>query len=181
MYVFKYLHDINNAKIFKMFLSSAEVDVNEYRTYNRDVFADLVLRDQNFGGNAMVHLVFTSSLLLTNVEAAPEEDFALLGHGEAPLEEDFITSFLITNALNLTIYGYSSRFIWSSRSQVNSGPRLEFHRTFTIGMRLCLSLLTSRSKISTGSSTKLRFGLTCISSKGMTRDSSDRHFFRFDT
>ena len=77
-------------------------------------------------------------------------------------------------------WGYFS-FIWSSRSQVNSGPRLAFHRTFTIGMRLCLSLLTSRSMISTGSSTKLRFGFTCIFSKGMTRDSSDKHFFRLDT
>ena len=77
-------------------------------------------------------------------------------------------------------WGYFS-FIWSSRSQVNSGPRLAFHRTFTIGMRLCLSLLTSWSMISTGSFTKLRFGFTCISSKGTTRDSSDRHFFRFDT
>ncbi|KAL4584825.1 hypothetical protein LXL04_009435 [Taraxacum kok-saghyz] len=78
------------------------------------------------------------------------------------------------------VIGYF-RFIWSSRSQVNSGPRLAFHRTFTIGIRLCLSLLTSRSMISTGSSTKRRFGFTCISSKGTTRDSSDKHFLRFDT
>ncbi|KAL4571476.1 hypothetical protein LXL04_018236 [Taraxacum kok-saghyz] len=72
-------------------------------------------------------------------------------------------------------------FIWSSRSQVNSGPRLAFYRTFTIGIRLCLSLLTSRSMISTGSSTKWRVGFTCISSKGTTRDSSAKHFLRFDT
>ncbi|GJS76964.1 hypothetical protein Tco_0726845 [Tanacetum coccineum] len=34
------------------------------------------------------------------------------------------------------------------------GPRLEFHRTLTIGIRLCLSCFTSRSMISTGSSIK---------------------------
>ncbi|GJZ27441.1 hypothetical protein Tco_0571694 [Tanacetum coccineum] len=41
--------------------------------------------------------------------------------------------------------------IWSSRSQVNSGPLLEFQRTLTIGIRLCFRRLTSRSIISTGS------------------------------
>ncbi|KAL4567498.1 hypothetical protein LXL04_023083 [Taraxacum kok-saghyz] len=106
---------------FQVFLSSAEVDVNEYRTYNRDTWCSVIKvrranpeidgssTSVNFGGNAIVRLVFTSPLLLTNVEVAPEEDFALLGRGEAPLEEDFITSFWITNALNPTIYGYSSR------------------------------------------------------------------------
>ncbi|MFS7971976.1 hypothetical protein Hanom_Chr09g00839171 [Helianthus anomalus] len=44
-------------------------------------------------------------------------------------------------------------FIWSSRSHVNSGPRFEFQRTLTIGIRLCLRTLTSRSIISIGSST----------------------------
>ncbi|MFS7936932.1 hypothetical protein Hanom_Chr05g00421551 [Helianthus anomalus] len=48
--------------------------------------------------------------------------------------------------------GYLS-FIWSSRSHVNSGPRLEFQRTLTIGIRLCLRTLASRSIISMGSST----------------------------
>jgi hypothetical protein len=34
-------------------------------------------------------------------------------------------------------------FIRSSRSQVNSGPRLALHLTFTMGIRPCFSLLTS--------------------------------------
>nr|GEY79944.1 hypothetical protein [Tanacetum cinerariifolium] len=47
------------------------------------------------------------------------------------------------------------RFILSSRSQVNSGPRREFQRTFTIGIHLRLSFLTPRSKISIGISSSL--------------------------
>ncbi|GJT93279.1 hypothetical protein Tco_1082124 [Tanacetum coccineum] len=43
---------------------------------------------------------------------------------------------------------------WSSRSQVNSRPLLEFHRTLMIGMRLFFNRLTSRSIISTCSSMK---------------------------
>ncbi|GKE40323.1 hypothetical protein Tco_1463728, partial [Tanacetum coccineum] len=43
---------------------------------------------------------------------------------------------------------------WSSRSHVNSGPLLEFHRTLTNGIRLRFNRLTSRPTISTGSSTK---------------------------
>ena len=72
-------------------------------------------------------------------------------------------------------------FHWSSRSQVNSGPRLEFHLTFTIGMRLCLSFLISRSMISMGYFMKCSLLSTLISSMGMCSDSSDRHFLRFDT
>ncbi|GJU43770.1 putative reverse transcriptase domain-containing protein [Tanacetum coccineum] len=37
---------------------------------------------------------------------------------------------------------------WSSRSHVNSGPLLEFHRTLTNGIRLRFNRLTSRSMIS---------------------------------
>nr|GEU30980.1 hypothetical protein [Tanacetum cinerariifolium] len=47
------------------------------------------------------------------------------------------------------------RFISSSHSQVNSGPRREFQRTFTIGIHLRLSFLTPRSKISIGISSSL--------------------------
>ncbi|GKA77492.1 hypothetical protein Tco_0783953 [Tanacetum coccineum] len=39
---------------------------------------------------------------------------------------------------------------WSSRSHVNSGPLLEFHRTLTNGIRLRFNHLTSRPTISTG-------------------------------
>ena len=72
------------------------------------------------------------------------------------------------------------RIISSSRSSVNSGTRFEFHRTLTIGMRLCLWVLTSRSIISTGSSMNRSFSSTCISSKGITNVSSDKHFLRFE-
>nr|GEV14722.1 retrovirus-related Pol polyprotein from transposon TNT 1-94 [Tanacetum cinerariifolium] len=41
---------------------------------------------------------------------------------------------------------------WSSRSYVDSGPRLEFHLTLMMGMRLLFNCLISRSMISTGSS-----------------------------
>ncbi|GKC89802.1 hypothetical protein Tco_1150451, partial [Tanacetum coccineum] len=53
---------------------------------------------------------------------------------------------------------------------------LKFHLTLTMGMHLCLSCLTSRSIISTGSSTKLSLSLSQISFIGMTRDSSHKLF-----
>ncbi|KAL4573703.1 hypothetical protein LXL04_020518 [Taraxacum kok-saghyz] len=71
-------------------------------------------------------------------------------------------------------------FIWSLRSQVNSGPRLALHLTFPTGIWLCFSLLTSLSMISTSPSTKWSFSLTWISSKGTISVSSVRHFLRFD-
>ena len=77
-------------------------------------------------------------------------------------------------------WGYL-RIIWSSRSHVNSGPRFEFHRTLTIGILLCLSCLTSWSMISTGSYTNRSCSPPCISSSGIKRVSSDKHFFRFKT
>nr|GFB97374.1 hypothetical protein [Tanacetum cinerariifolium] len=50
-----------------------------------------------------------------------------------------------------------------------------------LGIRLCLSFLTSRSMISIGSSTKLSLSSSRSSFIGMTRDSSDWHFFRLET
>ncbi|MFS7945914.1 hypothetical protein Hanom_Chr06g00529741 [Helianthus anomalus] len=72
--------------------------------------------------------------------------------------------------------GYLS-FIWSSRSHVNSGPRLEFQRTLTIGIRLCLRTLTSRSMISIGSSTNCNLSSIFRSWNGTTIVSSAKHFF----
>ncbi|GJV22980.1 hypothetical protein Tco_1375675 [Tanacetum coccineum] len=46
--------------------------------------------------------------------------------------------------------------IWSSRSQVNSGPLLEFQRTLTIGIRLCFRSLTSGCHIETDESAATR-------------------------
>nr|GEW01354.1 hypothetical protein [Tanacetum cinerariifolium] len=56
-----------------------------------------------------------------------------------------------------------------------SGPRLEYHLTLTIGMRLLFNCLISRSTTSIGSSTKWSLSSTCSSSNGITSDSSDRH------
>ncbi|GKD12389.1 hypothetical protein Tco_1196796 [Tanacetum coccineum] len=49
------------------------------------------------------------------------------------------------------------------------------------GIRLYLTCLTSRSIISAGSSTELSLSSSRSSFIGMTRDSSDRHFFRLET
>ncbi|MFS7974495.1 hypothetical protein Hanom_Chr09g00869461 [Helianthus anomalus] len=76
--------------------------------------------------------------------------------------------------------GYLS-FIWSSRSHVNSGPRLEFQRTLTIGIRLCLRTLTTRSIISIGSSTNYNLSSIFSSWNGTTSVSSAKHFFNCDT
>ncbi|MFS7956585.1 hypothetical protein Hanom_Chr07g00656331 [Helianthus anomalus] len=75
----------------------------------------------------------------------------------------------------------SSSFSLSSGCSVYSGPRLEFQRTRTRGILLCLRTFTSRSVISTGSSTNCNRSSIVSSLKGMIRVSSDRHFFRFDT
>ncbi|GJY08429.1 retrovirus-related pol polyprotein from transposon TNT 1-94 [Tanacetum coccineum] len=53
------------------------------------------------------------------------------------------------------------------------GPLLEFHSTLMMGIRLCLNFLTSRSKISTGSSTKWSLSSMCISSNGTANGSSN--------
>ncbi|MFS7966223.1 hypothetical protein Hanom_Chr09g00771361 [Helianthus anomalus] len=71
-------------------------------------------------------------------------------------------------------------FIWSSRSQVNSGPRREFQRTRTRGIWLRLRVLISRFVISIGSSVKCSRSSIVSSLKGMMSVSSNRHFFRFD-
>ena len=80
----------------------------------------------------------------------------------------------------LNKWGYFS-LNWSSRSNVYSGPRFEFHRTLTIGIRSCLRSSTSRFITSTGSSTNRSCPSTWISSRGTTSVSSDRHFFEFGT
>nr|GEV33795.1 hypothetical protein [Tanacetum cinerariifolium] len=49
-----------------------------------------------------------------------------------------------------------------------------------LGMRLCLSCLTSQSMISIGSSTKLSLSSSRNSFIGITRDSSDKHFFKLE-
>ena len=72
-------------------------------------------------------------------------------------------------------------FIWSSCSQVNSGPRLDSQRSLTIGMRLRLRVLISRSIISTGFSTKCKDSSIWMSSRRTWRFSSARHFLRLET
>nr|GFB38376.1 ribonuclease H-like domain-containing protein [Tanacetum cinerariifolium] len=66
-------------------------------------------------------------------------------------------------------------------SQVNSGPLLEFQRTLTLEIRPFFRRLTSRSMISTGSLTKCSLSSTWISSSGIARGSSAKHFFKFET
>ncbi|MFS7908706.1 hypothetical protein Hanom_Chr01g00086281 [Helianthus anomalus] len=73
------------------------------------------------------------------------------------------------------------RIIWSSRSQVNSGPRREFQWTRTIGILLRLRVLITQSTISIGSSTKRSWSSIVSSLKETISVSSDKHFFRFDT
>nr|GEW21427.1 putative reverse transcriptase domain-containing protein [Tanacetum cinerariifolium] len=85
----------------------------------------------------------------------------------------------VEGALVVKSCGYFFRN-WSSRSQVNSRPLLEFHRTLMMGMRLCFNRLTSRSITFTGYSTKQSLSSMCTSSNEIANGSSDKHFFRLD-
>nr|GEU90536.1 hypothetical protein [Tanacetum cinerariifolium] len=90
-------------------------------------------------------------------------------------EMDDSTGVLASLGGDISLGGRKSQ---ESNSDNTGGITVEFHPTLTIGMQLCLSFLASRSIISTGSSTKLSLSLSQISFIGMTRDSSDRHFFK---
>ncbi|GJX80627.1 reverse transcriptase domain-containing protein [Tanacetum coccineum] len=69
--------------------------------------------------------------------------------GDILLLESFLNDALDDGAFLVKRCGYF--FLnWSSRSHVNSGPLLEFHRTLTNGIRLRFNRLTSRPTISTG-------------------------------
>ena len=74
---------------------------------------------------------------------------------------------------------FESHLVFSFPSKLRTSSRIpaNFHdRNST-----CFSCLTSRSIISAGSSMKLSLSSIWISSKGMTDDSSERHFLRFET
>nr|GEU65610.1 hypothetical protein [Tanacetum cinerariifolium] len=70
------------------------------------------------------------------------------------------------------------RVVFTARGERKSRGQVGWSRDQ--GIRLCLSCLTSRSMISIGSSIKLNLPSSRISFIGMTRDSSDRHFFRLE-
>ena len=69
----------------------------------------------------------------------------------------------------------------SSLFHVASSVLWFLHNTLTNGIRLFRNSLTSQAKISTGSSSYVKYGLSSITSEETTRDGSDLYLLYFET